>query len=474
MRQRVMIGMALSCEPKLLIADEPTTALDVTVQAQILELLKAIQERTDAALMLITHDLGVVAEMVDNVVVMYAGQIVEQGTVEEVLLEPRMPYTMGLLESIPTVDKRGGRLSAIKGAVPSPFHLPPACRFEPRCPYTLRHLPDRAARALPGRRDRPAIAAATCTSRREAERLRGGHRPAQPEHDDRPHLRRDRRRDQARMTTVAEAAPIADPVVRRKLRRRPPPSIRNGRSLLLGVAGYGLTGLFTIGLGVIIGVKGALGLFIPFALVTVPLAAVLYGITRLTRNRQIWSWAIAARGRAARWRSSSVYLIVTMQSRIERRQRDLLPAAADHARSLVFAVGLGVALRPGPRLVQRRARTPAAGRGVGRAADHGAADRCGLGRRDVDVRQHRPRARRVRARASAPTSSTSCWSAILTAIPIALGVGLQAALGGGIGSLAFIAGVAAGRPRQPRLLRVLLEPRRRDAGHAPRPPAGRP
>ena len=100
-----------------------------------------------AALMLITHDLGVVAEMVDNVVVMYAGQIVEQGTVEEVLLEPRMPYTMGLLESIPTVDKRGGRLSAIKGAVPSPFHLPPACRFEPRCPYTLRHLPDRAARS---------------------------------------------------------------------------------------------------------------------------------------------------------------------------------------------------------------------------------------------------------------------------------------------------------------------------------------
>jgi oligopeptide/dipeptide ABC transporter ATP-binding protein len=135
MRQRVMIGMALSCEPKLLIADEPTTALDVTVQAQILELLKAIQDRTDAALMLITHDLGVVAEMVDNVIVMYAGQIVEQGTVEEVLLEPRMPYTMGLIESIPTVEKRGGRLSAIKGTVPSPFNLPPACRFEPRCPY---------------------------------------------------------------------------------------------------------------------------------------------------------------------------------------------------------------------------------------------------------------------------------------------------------------------------------------------------
>jgi oligopeptide/dipeptide ABC transporter ATP-binding protein len=135
MRQRVMIAMALSCEPKLLIADEPTTALDVTIQAQILELLKSIQERTDSALMLITHDLGVVAEMVENVIVMYSGQIVEQGTVDEVLLDPRAPYTMGLLESIPTVDKRGGRLSAIKGTVPSPFNLPPACRFEPRCPY---------------------------------------------------------------------------------------------------------------------------------------------------------------------------------------------------------------------------------------------------------------------------------------------------------------------------------------------------
>jgi oligopeptide/dipeptide ABC transporter ATP-binding protein len=135
MRQRVMIAMALSCEPKLLIADEPTTALDVTIQAQILELLKTIQERTDSALLLITHDLGVVAEMVQDVIVMYSGQVVEQGTVDQVLLEPRDPYTMGLLESIPTVEKRGGRLSAIKGTVPSPFNLPPACRFEPRCPF---------------------------------------------------------------------------------------------------------------------------------------------------------------------------------------------------------------------------------------------------------------------------------------------------------------------------------------------------
>ena len=147
MRQRVMIAMALSCEPKLLIADEPTTALDVTIQAQILELLKTIQQRTGSALMLITHDLGVVAEMVNNVVVLYTGEIVEEGTVDEVLIEPRAPYTMGLLESIPTVEKRGGRLSAIKGVVPSPFNLPPACRFEPRCPYAW-DLCQRVAPAL--------------------------------------------------------------------------------------------------------------------------------------------------------------------------------------------------------------------------------------------------------------------------------------------------------------------------------------
>ena len=135
MRQRVMIGMALSCEPKLLIADEPTTALDVTIQAQILELLKSVQQRTKSALILITHDLGVVAEMVDRVVVMYAGQVVEQGTVEQVLTQPTDPYTMGLIESLPNMDRRGQRLSAIKGVVPSPFNMPPACRFAPRCPY---------------------------------------------------------------------------------------------------------------------------------------------------------------------------------------------------------------------------------------------------------------------------------------------------------------------------------------------------
>jgi oligopeptide/dipeptide ABC transporter ATP-binding protein len=172
MRQRVVIGMALSCDPKLLIADEPTTALDVTVQAQIMDLLRAIQERTGAALLLITHDLGVIAEMVDHVVVMYAGQIVEQGTVAEVLLEPRMPYTMGLIESIPTVEKRGGRLSAIAGVVPSPFHLPPNCRFEPRCPYhweTCRTVPPGLYAAGEGGREaRCHLHLAEATRRRDA------------------------------------------------------------------------------------------------------------------------------------------------------------------------------------------------------------------------------------------------------------------------------------------------------------------
>jgi len=135
MRQRVMIAMAISCEPKLIIADEPTTALDVTIQAQIMELLKSIQQRTGASLMLITHDLGVIAEMVDDVIVMYAGQVVEQGHVDEVFLDPRAPYTEGLIRSIPSVVGRGRRLKAIRGTVPSPFNLPPACRFEPRCDY---------------------------------------------------------------------------------------------------------------------------------------------------------------------------------------------------------------------------------------------------------------------------------------------------------------------------------------------------
>jgi len=135
MRQRVMIAMALSCRPKLLIADEPTTALDVTIQRQILELIKVLQERTGTALLLITHDLGVVAETVDEVVVMYAGRIMETGTVNEVLLEPRHPYSRGLLESIPSRGRRGQPLHVIKGVVPNPFRMPAGCKFEPRCPY---------------------------------------------------------------------------------------------------------------------------------------------------------------------------------------------------------------------------------------------------------------------------------------------------------------------------------------------------
>jgi oligopeptide/dipeptide ABC transporter ATP-binding protein len=137
MRQRVMIAMALSCDPKLLIADEPTTALDVTIQAQILELIRQVQDETGAALMLITHDLGVVAETVNEVVVMYAGRVVERGSVDEVLLAPKHPYTEGLLTSIPSKGMRGQRLNVIRGTVPNPFNMPVGCNFEPRCPYAF-------------------------------------------------------------------------------------------------------------------------------------------------------------------------------------------------------------------------------------------------------------------------------------------------------------------------------------------------
>jgi oligopeptide/dipeptide ABC transporter ATP-binding protein len=150
MRQRVMIAMALACEPKLLIADEPTTALDVTIQAQILDLIRAIQERTQTAVLLITHDLGVVAEMAEDVVVMYAGRVVEHGTVEEVLLRPRHPYTEGLLTSIPSKGMRGQRLNVIKGSVPNPFNMPKGCNFAPRCPYRFEPCDDLDPRADEG------------------------------------------------------------------------------------------------------------------------------------------------------------------------------------------------------------------------------------------------------------------------------------------------------------------------------------
>jgi oligopeptide/dipeptide ABC transporter ATP-binding protein len=135
MRQRVMIAMALSCNPKLLIADEPTTALDVTIQAQILELMKELRDEFGMAIIIITHDLGVVAEMADRVAVMYAGRIVEEGDVRTIFGRPSHPYTEGLLRSIPRLDQARGRLHVIPGTVPSPLHLPRGCRFSTRCPY---------------------------------------------------------------------------------------------------------------------------------------------------------------------------------------------------------------------------------------------------------------------------------------------------------------------------------------------------
>ena len=135
MRQRVMIAMALSCEPALLIADEPTTALDVTIQAQILELLRDLQQRLGMAILIITHDLGVIAELVDEVIVMYAGKIVESAPVGALFNDPQHPYTIGLLGSIPRLDVDRERLSTIEGTVPSPANQPAGCRFAPRCPF---------------------------------------------------------------------------------------------------------------------------------------------------------------------------------------------------------------------------------------------------------------------------------------------------------------------------------------------------
>ncbi len=135
MRQRVMIAMALACDPRLLIADEPTTALDVTIQAQILELLNRLQEEFGMSIILITHDLGVVAETCDRVIVMYAGQVFEEGSVGDVFTDPQNPYTEGLLRSIPRLGGAGGRLAVIPGVVPSPLDWPTGCRFQDRCPY---------------------------------------------------------------------------------------------------------------------------------------------------------------------------------------------------------------------------------------------------------------------------------------------------------------------------------------------------
>ncbi|MEO8674728.1 MAG: ABC transporter ATP-binding protein [Casimicrobiaceae bacterium] len=137
MRQRVMIAMALACGPKLLIADEPTTALDVTIQAQILDLMRVLREETGTAIVLITHDLGVVAEVADDVVVMYAGRIVERAPVAALFAEPQHPYTIGLLGSIPRLHLEQARLAAIEGQVPGPETTVHGCRFHPRCPFAV-------------------------------------------------------------------------------------------------------------------------------------------------------------------------------------------------------------------------------------------------------------------------------------------------------------------------------------------------
>jgi peptide/nickel transport system ATP-binding protein/oligopeptide transport system ATP-binding protein len=141
MRQRVMIAMALACDPKLLIADEPTTALDVTIQAQILELLDGLRKTRELAVLLITHDLGVVAEVADRVAVMYTGKIVEESPVDELFARPKHPYTEGLLRSVPKLTAehvvKKQRLETIEGTVPSPTNLPPGCHFAPRCPYRM-------------------------------------------------------------------------------------------------------------------------------------------------------------------------------------------------------------------------------------------------------------------------------------------------------------------------------------------------
>ena len=133
MRQRVMIAMALACQPKLLIADEPTTALDVTIQAQILDLMRTLRKERGTAIVFITHDLGVVAEMADKVLVLYAGHAVEYNTVEKIFNSPKHPYTMGLLKSVPPVDKHIDFLPSIEGIVPTPGNMPKGCRFYPRC-----------------------------------------------------------------------------------------------------------------------------------------------------------------------------------------------------------------------------------------------------------------------------------------------------------------------------------------------------
>jgi peptide/nickel transport system ATP-binding protein len=148
MRQRAMIAMALSCNPSLLIADEPTTALDVTIQAQILELMRGLQKRIGMAVLFITHNLGVIAQIADTVAIMYLGEVVEYGPVREILRNPKHPYTMDLLRAVPRLGKTAGqRLVAIEGSIPSPFQRPSGCPFHPRCRHSM---PGRCDVTMPG------------------------------------------------------------------------------------------------------------------------------------------------------------------------------------------------------------------------------------------------------------------------------------------------------------------------------------
>lgn len=149
MRQRVMIAMAMSCHPKLLIADEPTTALDVTIQAQILDLMKSLKEEQDMGMLLITHDLGVVAELCDRVVVMYAGRVVEEASVHELFANPRHPYTRGLIHSVPKLRQKVRRLESIKGNVPDLSQMPHGCKFAPRCEFVMEQCLAEEPKLLP-------------------------------------------------------------------------------------------------------------------------------------------------------------------------------------------------------------------------------------------------------------------------------------------------------------------------------------
>jgi oligopeptide/dipeptide ABC transporter ATP-binding protein len=155
MRQRVMIAIALANRPKLLIADEPTTALDVTVQAQILALIRELQEETGMSVLLITHDLGIVAEVTDHVCVMYAGQVVESAATRDLFRDPRHPYTKGLFASLPARNRRGQDLATLEGVVPDPSNWPKACRFAPRCPYRWDQCDLIAPKFRPAGSDRP-------------------------------------------------------------------------------------------------------------------------------------------------------------------------------------------------------------------------------------------------------------------------------------------------------------------------------